>query len=497
MRLRTLCVMPEFARLIPRLQAFLILQEAGQPLPVEEIAARVEARGGTLPFGLESLRKALSRGPYHKSLAGQYSVDHEHPDYWYDEFRTRPAPPRPPTPPPVSVAVDLKPSEPLTPEELEELDPPHTFSVRKKMLCCLDAFGSFPLESPPQVLLPARLERVQVQRSLAGRSLPLRLEGDQLVLKPEHPELRRVRVEVRSLLNQQRERQAQAARAAENRQNYRLQQEEQKRAAWEKFSSSRPPLVQVFLHQGGIAGSLLNLADLTFSDFPPEQAEQLLESLRSLDIVFGLKPRELCEKLGIQTEARLIDLSPPFKSRTVNRAGRTVHFKDVSAQLRMTLSISQPLGDPEKLADYWARSQWGKFFRRLHSDLKSLYQYYRYGVEHGCVRLRWGFREEVVPVSWNLGQEPTLREILTAAIESQGCVEVVLGGTPGFEERFSRAQRFWPTEIEFYFVVGRFDNSSELVRLPRSEISAIRRVLLSTAEAPLVNSAPTTDIAMP
>lgn len=42
-----------------------------------------------------------------------------------------------------------------------------------------------------------------------------------------------------------------------------------------------------------------------------------------------------------------------------------------------------------------------KLERRLESDLKSLAAYYRYGILHGGVRLRWGFLDEMVPVDWS------------------------------------------------------------------------------------------------
>lgn len=466
--------MPEFKGLITRLQAFVVLQAADKPLSIDELAAQIRSRGGHLPYGLESLRKALIRGPYRKSMTGLYSLDREHHDFWYDEARTRPKPPQAAPSIVLVAAPDLDLDKALTPQELEEFRPPHLFSLRKKLVCSLDAFGSFELEAPPQALLPPSLERVEVQRSLAGRNLPLALEGNRLILRSHHPELRQIRGQVREVLAKERTRQAEAQKLAEGRRDWLSQEAERKKAAWADFSSSRRALVQFFFYKDQVAASLLNLADNTFSDFPPDRAPELRETLNSLDILFGLDPRTSCERLGIETRARLVDLSPPFKSRKVNKAGRTIHFDDLSAQLRMTVNTSQPLGDPQKLADYWAKSQWTKFFRRLQSDLKSLYQYYRYGVEHGYVRLRWGFREETVPVSWNLGQEATVYEMVSAAIAAQSCVEVVLGGTPGFEDRFARAIPFWPTHIGLGWVSGRFSSPYAAGRVPFPEITAIR-----------------------
>ena len=60
-------VMTPFQSLNTRLQAFAVLSERG-PLRLEELATELEQRGGFLRCGLESLRKALNRGPYRVAL---------------------------------------------------------------------------------------------------------------------------------------------------------------------------------------------------------------------------------------------------------------------------------------------------------------------------------------------------------------------------------------------------------------------------------------------
>ncbi|MBX3171086.1 MAG: hypothetical protein KF760_27000 [Candidatus Eremiobacteraeota bacterium] len=108
---------------------------------------------------------------------------------------------------------------------------------------------------------------------------------------------------------------------------------ERKRAALAEFSSSRRALVRFFFYTGQVAGSLLNLADNTFSDFPAERARELREAVSSQDILVGLDPQADCERLGIETGARFIELIPPFMSRKVTKAGRIIRFDDLSAQL--------------------------------------------------------------------------------------------------------------------------------------------------------------------
>lgn len=467
--------MPEFHQLITRLQAFVLLKEAGEPLALDELARRIEQRGGQLPFGLQSLRKALSRGPYRRTLSGLIELDPDHFDYWYDEARVekkREQPPpvaATPAPPP-----DLKLDEPLTADELQLFTPPAQFGLRRKLICSLDAYGCFSLADPPGPLLSAALDRVDVQRSLAARNLPLRLEEERLVLDVHHPDLAKIRAQVRQnvagKLALQAEQQARAARHDE----WLRQKAETRKATQAHFAALRRGLVQLFFHQGQVAGSLLHLGDLTLQDYSPERLVELRKDITALDILVGLQPATLCERLGVVSKARLVDLTPPFKSRKINKSGRVIHFDDLAANLKMTLSISQPLGEPKKLVEYWHTGQWGKFFRRLHSDLKALYQYYRYGVEHSYVRLRWGFLDETVPCSWNLGDEPGVYEVLREAEQNGGSVELVVGSTPGFEERFSRAVEFWPLGFGAGTVYGRFAHDCDETRIPLPDITAIR-----------------------
>lgn len=90
------------------------------------------------------------------------------------------------------------------------------------------------------------------------------------------------------------------------------------------------------------------------------------------------------------------------------------------------------------------------------------------------MRLRWGFREETVRVSWNLGMESTLYDLLRAAIDTESCVEVVLGGTSGFEDRFARSTPFWPTDIGLGWVSGRSARAYAPCRVSFSDITANR-----------------------
>ncbi len=450
--------MTPFQSLNIRLQAFAVLSERG-PLRLEELATELEQRGGFLRCGLESLRKALNRGPYRTNLQGEVALDPDHRDFWYDEVRVKeklsPALPKP-VAPPLSEA-------PITAAELERYDPPPALSQRKRLMLCLDAFGPLELRALPEPALRFLGGEPDVKRSLAGRDLPLALEGSCLVSQ-QHYLWRELRLEVRAALRAATEREIEREALRARRQE-RQEQEEQTRAA---FVSARRCLIRVLADGDELAGSILHLNEMSFQDFQPKDRDHLLRSLDGLDVVIGLEPRALYEQLGLDPGSRkFVDLTPPFKERKLNRAGRRVHF-GVSQAIAMTVSSSQPLGDLQKLAAYREQGQWGKFFRRTQSDVKSLYQYYRYGVEHNSVRLRWGFLDELVGVNWNLGEEPGIYEILRCAHEQGTSVDVVLGGTPGFEDRFSRARPFWPARFGLGWVEGTFGDLEwkEVLMLP-------------------------------
>jgi hypothetical protein len=129
-----------------------------------------------------------------------------------------------------------------------------------------------------------------------------------------------------------------------------------------------------------------------------------------------------------------VDLRPPQKSRRINRAGRTLK---ITAELLIwsTTGISRPLGDPYKVARYLARGEAGKLARRLKRDVKALYAFYRYGVVHGGVRLRWGFLDEVLGVDWAVPGDLHLYEILNRARETGALVDIVTGTAPGWTDR--------------------------------------------------------------
>ena len=61
-----------------------------------------------------------------------------------------------------------------------------------------------------------------------------------------------------------------------------------------------------------------------------------------------------------------------------------------------------------------------KLVRRIESDVKALFAYYRHGVHHGHVRLRWGLIDEVFGVDWALPDDERLHQVLQGDGASPG-----------------------------------------------------------------------------
>jgi len=170
---------------------------------------------------------------------------------------------------------------------------------------------------------------------------------------------------------------------------------------------------------------------------------------------------------------RLVDLKPPQKSRRLNRRGRTLEITP-ELLISSTTLISRPLGDPARLAQYLAEGETVKLTRRLESDVKALHAFYQYGLLHHCVRLRWGFLDEVLSVDWALPGEPSLHETLGQARNAGAHVDLVIGSAPGWADPWSRARRGAVLEVESWQATVR--QGDEVWRLDLLDIQAVRVV---------------------
>jgi hypothetical protein len=164
-------------------------------------------------------------------------------------------------------------------------------------------------------------------------------------------------------------------------------------------------------------------------------------------------------------------LSPPRKSIQLNRAGKKLHVTP-ELVITSTTGIGHPLADPVKLAQYAADGDTAKLVRRIESDVKALFAYYRYGVLHGHVRLRWGFIDEVFGVDWALPDDERLHQVLRRAMEQGAPVDLVTGSAPGWNDPWSRPSRWHVAEIGLRDALVEQDGVRQ--RLLLDEVQAVR-----------------------
>lgn len=167
------------------------------------------------------------------------------------------------------------------------------------------------------------------------------------------------------------------------------------------------------------------------------------ERLAAFDVVAGEEIGATLAALGLEEsdpERIAIDLRPPRKSVRLNKRGRTLKVT-TELLIRGTTGVSKPFGAEGETRSLLARGDRPGLEKRLTRDIKALYAYYRYGVLHEYVRLRWGFLDDVVGVGWAIAGDRSLYDLKEEARERGVELEVVSGGAPGWRDPWSRARR--------------------------------------------------------
>ncbi|MGE0450302.1 MAG: hypothetical protein AB7Q29_12065 [Vicinamibacterales bacterium] len=158
-------------------------------------------------------------------------------------------------------------------------------------------------------------------------------------------------------------------------------------------------------------------------------------------IIGAVNVRMLLRTVGVDPEdRRLAELGPPQKSRQLNARGRTLAIT-TTLLVQGSCGIARPFGDERTISNHLRRGARHALCRRLEADAKSLYALYQYGRLHGCVRLRWGFLDEMLAAPWVHRDEFTLSDLLKDAHDRRAPLEVVVGHAPGWSAPWARAQR--------------------------------------------------------
>jgi hypothetical protein len=459
------------------------LLERGGPMAVEEIAERLTGAGsiaGSGDMALSLKRAWHGREPVFRGPDGRLGLNLSSSELdrmvWHAGLR----PPRfqaPAPPPEPELAGD---DVPLSEEELVAAFRDrilYGFSAHRQAAAVLDVHArQMTVEEVEGVLAGMTGYRYQfgVDRVRFWRSTLVSLdESGRLSLDRGSPDLGTMRQAVRKLARPaliQHARHEQWAKVHQEREVELA--EERRRQAREAARLRRAVLRAVPEAEAPQAISVLDTRSRSIRTFVGSELASAAGVLAEFDLLVGLHVRETIHGLGLDPDRwRLVDLKPPQKSRRINRRGRTLEITP-ELLISSTTGINRPLGDPRKVAQYVAEGEKGKLARRLESDVKALHAFYLYGVLHGCIRLRWGFLDEMLSADWALPGEPHLHEILKEAKGAGAPVDLVVGSAPGWTDPWSRARRGVVLELEPWQVTVRLDG--EVWRLDLRDIQAVR-----------------------
>ncbi len=466
--------------------AIAVLLVEGKSLPLSDLADRVEELGFESAVGdmEHSLRKAWhGQRPIYRDDADRFGLDLDTPEmeHFLRQLRvlnrqtaTRAEPSAVPTVEPPDDAL------PLTREELEAALRGQflaNLSTVRKMAAVLDALDrSMSVEELEQYYNNLTSYRLGISAESLLRAHSTLIHQDHqgmFSVRKDHPDLRKVRREIRRIAGsvmQQKERSAQVAVRIEE---YRIKKEEEQRLDEEQLASWRRAIVHVEPSPPAPAAAVvLDMRERTIKTFLGDQRGGLLQVLAEYDWLAGLSIRATLTGLGLDAERfRLAELSPAQKTRTLNRQGRKLTITP-ELVIASTTGISRPLGDPIKIAQYLAERQDTKLARRLESTAKALHAFYQQGALHGSVRLRWGFVDELLSLGWDNRGEQSLRRTLEQAREAGTCVDIVIGAVPGWENPWARARRVAVLSVDPWTV--RLREGLAEMELSYHEIRAIR-----------------------
>ena len=217
--------------------------------------------------------------------------------------------------------------------------------------------------------------------------------------------------------------------------------ERERTAHARELAAMRRVLVHAFPATQPRAVALVDVGAREVTTFLGDEITPALQRLSEYDIIGAVNVRALLRELGVDHgKRRFAELGPPQKTIQLNRRGRTLTIT-TALLIQGSCGISRPLGDERTMREYFRSGAHTKLRRRLEADAKSLYALYQYGRLHGCVRLRWGFLDEMLPAPWVHRDESTLYHLLNEAHQRDVPLEVVVGSAPGWVDPWALARR--------------------------------------------------------
>jgi hypothetical protein len=425
------------------------LLERGGPMTLQEVAERFADAGVTATAGeaLASLKRCKpARAPIYRD-GNLYALDPHDDDVGFWLFRLGLRPPRG-TLQAVPRAEDPLPSvdSPVTVAALDEAwrdGVPSGWSAQRVAAAVLDAHQSPMSEAAVAAFVAARsrwspLRPDSAQYWRAG-AIVVRVDG-LWELNSRHDAVGSMREAVRARVSDMRRWSALRPDPAEMEAHQRRLERERRDRARTLAAMSRV-LIHAFPASRPEAVALVDVEGREVTTYIGEEIGVATQRLMDYEIVGAVNVRPLLRALGVDPgDRRLAELGPPQKTWQLNRRGRTLKIT-TELLVQGSCGITRPFGDERTMREYLRSGAESRFRRRLEADAKSLYALYQYGRVHGCVRLRWGFLDEVLPAPWVHRDEFTLHHLLKEAHTRGVPLEVVAGSAPGWAEPWSRVQR--------------------------------------------------------
>ncbi len=222
-----------------------------------------------------------------------------------------------------------------------------------------------------------------------------------------------------------------------------------------------------------VAVCLLDVVERSLTTVYGDELASVAERLKEYPVIIGLGPRNILSDLGVTDMIpwRLIDLAQHPKSKQINKRGRKLK---ITTEMLITSStgISKPLGDTIKMQEYWVQEKRSMLTKRIESDAKALYAFYRYGALHNGIRLHWGFLSESYLAEWGVPGEPCLYQLLRERMEKGEPIEFVRGSAPGWADPWSRGVQAIVKQVNYHDAELWIDG--ELESIPREEFQAVR-----------------------
>jgi hypothetical protein len=248
--------------------------------------------------------------------------------------------------------------------------------------------------------------------------------------------------------------------------------ERERKAHAQQLAAMRRVLLHAFPPHRPEALALVDVEERKVATFLDDEIAHGVDQLSNYEIIGAVGVRPLLRALGVDPgERRLAELGPPQKTRQLNRQGRTLTIT-TALLAQGTCGINRPFGDERTMREYLRSGADTKLRRRLEADAKSLYALYQYGRLHGCVRLRWGFLDEMLPAPWVHRDESTLYHLLKEAHERGVALEVVAGGVPGWADPWSRVQRAYVATDAWHSPTLLVDEQG--YEIPRADVQLAR-----------------------